>query len=277
MAVWNTAASLPLIVRSGPSSYISDPNGLPLEQVTASGPVYFYHLDQIGNTHALTDSTGAVQGTYAYDPYGNVTTSSGSVTNPLQFQGQNLDSMSSLYYMRARWYDPSSGQFMSVDPIVAVTRSPYAFTAGNPINVRDATGLDKSWWDRVKDIGLITLTCLTGAIDCLLDAVTRALEPTDAGERNPDPHIYEKNASHIFRDAPGHLSCDSPENRQLLISTVTPDNYLGEDKWGNQWYARTQDDGSEVWVETRNGTEIRDGGVNPTPGKWDPQTGLSRT
>jgi RHS repeat-associated protein len=94
--------------------------------------VLFYHQDQIGSTRALTDSTGAVVQRYQYDSYDNLAQSSGSATNPFQFAGQYLDSESGLYCMRARYYEPSTGQFISRDPIVSQTRQPYSYAADSP-------------------------------------------------------------------------------------------------------------------------------------------------
>lgn len=45
-----------------------------------------------------------------------------------------------LYYLRARYYDPSTAQFLTLDPAIAATRSPYAYVAGNPLNATDPTG-----------------------------------------------------------------------------------------------------------------------------------------
>lgn len=42
---------------------------------------------------------------------------------------------------QARYYDPTSGQFISVDPIVAKTREPYGYTTDNPLNLSDPSGL----------------------------------------------------------------------------------------------------------------------------------------
>jgi hypothetical protein len=41
-----------------------------------------------------------------------------------------------------RYYDPSTEQFLSVDPAVAATGTPYAFTGGDPVNGSDPDGLD---------------------------------------------------------------------------------------------------------------------------------------
>jgi hypothetical protein len=72
---------------------------------------------------------------------------------------------------------------------------------------------------------------------------------------------------HIFRDAPGHVA-DTPANRTLLESTAqNPGNYVGMYN-GNKVYARTQSDGTQVWVYERNGV-IQNGGVNTTP--WTPE------
>ena len=83
-------------------------------------------------------------------------------------------------------------------------------------------------------------------------------------------------ASHIFRDAPGHLSDDTTGNRALVTETANDAaNLLGTDQWGSDWYARTLPDGSQVWVRVQDGV-IRSAGINPTPGTWDPTRGLRR-
>lgn len=142
---WDLAEGLPLLLqKSNPqevSQFISGPGGLPLEQVEGTS-VFYYHHDQLGSTRALTDSTGAIAATYSYDAYGNTTASTiGKVTTPLQFAGQYQDAESGLYYMRARYYDPATAQFLSRDPAVAVTRSAYGYVGDNPLNSKDPSGL----------------------------------------------------------------------------------------------------------------------------------------
>ncbi len=64
--------------------------------------------------------------------------------------GPVVDAETGFQYLRARYYDPATGQFLSRDPITAQTRSPYAYTYGNPLNWRDPTGLDI--FDDVSDV-----------------------------------------------------------------------------------------------------------------------------
>ena len=40
-----------------------------------------------------------------------------------------------------RYYDPATGQFLSVDPLVAATEQPYSYAGNNPVNVTDPSGL----------------------------------------------------------------------------------------------------------------------------------------
>jgi RHS repeat-associated protein len=120
--------------------YVTGYGGLPLEQVTSTGAAYYYHLDQLGSVRAMTDSTGTPQNMYAFDPYGNITSSTAPLANPFGFAGQYRDSESSLYYLRARYYDPSTGQFISRDRITALTREPYSYAADNPPNLTDPGG-----------------------------------------------------------------------------------------------------------------------------------------
>ena len=81
--------------------------------------------------------------------------------------------------------------------------------------------------------------------------------------------------SHIFRDDVGHLM-DTPENQQALVNlTNNPANRLGTDRFGNQWFAQIQSDGSQLWGSVRNGV-VQNGGLNTTPRNFNPATGLSK-
>lgn len=85
----------------------------------------------------------------------------------------------------------------------------------------------------------------------------------------------DSTTGHIFRDAEGHIP-DTPENRALLEDVANdPANFRRTDKYGNEWYTKIQSDGSQVWVESRNGN-IFEGGVNNTPKPWNPETGLKK-
>jgi len=106
----------------------------------SSRPGRAYHHDQLGSTRAITNASGAVVATYAFAPYGNAVASSGTLKNPFLFDGQYHDAKSGLYYLRARYYDPTTAQFLTVDPDVTSTRSPYAYVEGHPLNGADPSG-----------------------------------------------------------------------------------------------------------------------------------------
>jgi RHS repeat-associated protein len=137
--LWDESGSLPLLLSDGTTTFVYGPGGLPVEQIAGS-TVLDYHQDQLGSTRLLTNSLGSVEATYTYDPYGNVIGSTGALTS-LGFAGQYRDGESGLYYLRARYYDPTTAQFLTRDPAVVTTRSPYGYVHGDPLNGRDPTGL----------------------------------------------------------------------------------------------------------------------------------------
>jgi RHS repeat-associated protein len=76
----------------------------------------------------------------------------GASVNHWLFTGEQHDADSELYYLRARYYDPESGRFLSRDPLPG--GQPYAYAGGNPINRVDPSGLTWSstiGWDIVDE------------------------------------------------------------------------------------------------------------------------------
>ena len=87
--------------------------------------------------------------------------------------------------------------------------------------------------------------------------------------------IFEKNAKHIFRNAPGHL-LDTATNRQLLIDVASDTkNFLGYDKYKTVWFAKITDSGKQIWVGVRENS-IRYGGLNDVPKRFNSETGLCK-
>ena len=106
---------------------------------------------------------------YVYDSFGNLTASTGTITNPFQYTGREFDSETGLYYYRARYYDLSIGRFISEDPIgfEGSGTNFYAYVHNDPINLIDPFGLKAC-----KDA---TRNCLQRALGSLFPGVTASV------------------------------------------------------------------------------------------------------
>jgi RHS repeat-associated protein len=138
---WDTQVELPSILSDEQNSYIYGPANIPIEEIQSKGVVLYLHHDQQGSTRMLTSATGATEATITYDAYGNTTGATGNTVNPLGYDGQYTNADTGLIYLRARAYDPSTAQFVSADPIEAITGQPYTYAADNPFNALDPSGL----------------------------------------------------------------------------------------------------------------------------------------
>lgn len=141
---WDDTSQLALLLTDATNNYIYGPDGLPIEHITTNGTPVFYHHDQLGSTRMLTTSGGNVAATYTYDPYGNLTSQSGTIDTPLRWAGQYEDAQTGLQYDRARYYDPQTGQFISRDRLDALTHQPYSYAGDNPVDATDPSGLDST-------------------------------------------------------------------------------------------------------------------------------------
>jgi RHS repeat-associated protein len=132
-------------------SYIYGPHNRMVEQISSGGTITYLHHDQQDSTRLMTGSTGTSTGRFTYDSYGNQTGHTGTTTTPLGYDGQYTSSDTGLIYLRARVYDPTTAQFLSVDPAAASTRAPYNYASDNPLSSGDPSGLCN------EDTGLIYL------------------------------------------------------------------------------------------------------------------------
>ena len=99
--------------------------------------------DALGSSLALTGSTGAIQSQYGYDPFGNTTASGAISANAFLYTGRENDG-SNLYFLRARYYNPAIGRFISEDPKkLAAGINFYSYVWNDPVGHLDPFGLDK--------------------------------------------------------------------------------------------------------------------------------------
>ena len=117
--------------------------------VTKAGSTFYYHQDGLGTVTELTDSNGAVAKAYAYDAYGTILESPGTVEQPYTYTDREFDSESGLLYYRARYYDAGTGRFLQKDPIgiVGGDLNLYRYTQNAPVDYIDPSGLTRLWYD----------------------------------------------------------------------------------------------------------------------------------
>jgi RHS repeat-associated protein len=122
--------------------YVYDGAGL-VAKITPGNQYYFYHYDSLGSTIAITDNAGQVVNTYCYSPEGLVGAQE-TILNPFTYVGRFgvMAEGNGLYYMRARYYDPETGIFISKDPIGYLGGlNLFTYVGGNPLNRIDPLGL----------------------------------------------------------------------------------------------------------------------------------------
>jgi len=120
----------------------------------------WYHFDALGSTDRLTGADGSATDTYIYKAFGPLAASTGSTTNPFRYVGKlgYYDQGSGPLYVRARHLRPTTGSWLSVDPVEGQPR--HVYVQANPVIRVDASGLatigetcrDGHFGDKLKKI-----------------------------------------------------------------------------------------------------------------------------
>ena len=123
----------------------------------------FYLFDALGSTRQLTNAAGVVSDSYLYDSFGTIITVTGSTASWFRYVGRlgyYYDEDLLQYYVRARFYSPVLGRFISRDPLWYAFQelNAYRYSLSNFANQSDPSGLDP--------VHITSKSCSNGANGC---------------------------------------------------------------------------------------------------------------
>ncbi len=106
----------------------------------------------------MMDGSGNIVVKYSYDAWGNILYQWTSITNLDHINPYRYDEEINLYYLNARYYDPSIARFISSDDVSFISDDQassinlYVYTLNNPVIYTDSTGY---WIDTAIDIASV--------------------------------------------------------------------------------------------------------------------------
>lgn len=117
---------------------------------------------------SISNSTGAVAQTYAYDSFGKPTASTGTLSNPFQYTGREFDAETGIYYYRARYFDPSAGRFLSEDALrFQAEANFYRYVWNSPVGWIDPSGNDSCFVRTLNSFTQVPCTPPPGGMSCI--------------------------------------------------------------------------------------------------------------
>ena len=136
--------------------------GADLVSQEINGKVYAYLYDGHGTVRALANESGKLTDTYTYDAFGNLISSTGSTANNYRYCGEQFDSTTGLYYLRARYMNPSVGRFISMDSYEGSIDDPislhkYLYANSNPVSNSDPSGYSTLTGTQVAMAGMAAI------------------------------------------------------------------------------------------------------------------------
>ena len=190
----------------------------------------YYEADALGSISSLSNSSGTPANTYAYDSFGNLTASTGTLSNYFQYTGREFDAEIGLYYYRARYYDSTIGRFLSEDPLrfkagAMILEDPFHFKPGtnfynyafnSPLQWRDPDGKQVGWqvlgnivsWLKCGIYGLFGISTVPQTAQGIGGMSTDEIENTNSANQQVGNNVSNASSQNIQQ------ACR--ENRNLI-------------------------------------------------------------
>lgn len=148
---------------------------------------HYYGYDGGFHVRQLSDAAGVVTDSYSYDAYGNLVAVSGATPNVFLYRGEQYDPSLQMYYLRARWYWPQTGRFVTADTYKGEKEEPpslhwYLYAHAEPVN-----GLDPSGQSR-----LLSGAAIYGAMAATLGPAIQRLGLNARGLASLGEYVYPR-------------------------------------------------------------------------------------
>ncbi|QYZ80444.1 RHS repeat protein [Methanofollis formosanus] len=150
--VWDVSAGLPQVLTEtdGQGTSLSLYGLQRISTTDPPGGQIYYQYDGLVSVRDLSDSSGSTVNSYSYDAFGEPDLTTDPVDNDFLFTGEQMDPETGLIYLRARYYDPETGRFISKDPFTGFASVPaslnrYTYVHNNPVRFTDPSG-KVVWW-----------------------------------------------------------------------------------------------------------------------------------
>ena len=116
-----------------------------IAKIGVSNGIDYYLYNAHGDVTQLVNAAGTIRNQYDYDIFGETILSVEETENSIQYSGEFLDESAGLYYLRARFYNPTTGRFISEDSYKGDIKDPaslnlYTYCHNDPINFSDPSG-----------------------------------------------------------------------------------------------------------------------------------------
>lgn len=178
------------------------------------GETRYYNYDGEGNTSELTDANQNVTDSYEYSAFGEEVARTGSTENPFGYKGAlgyyTNGEMNDIY-VRARTYEPTTGRWLSLDPIGFLSGTHrYQYVHNAPINFSDPSGLFECCCCCVDDLQFTNIQKIW------------SLEFPILGQVNAVGHKFTLETAFKHKPGPGPNTCSLEWQEYSTSSTINP-------------------------------------------------------
>ena len=122
-------------------------NGIARVQIDAGERLSYLHSDHLATPRLATDNSGRIVWRWEGEAFGGAAVTAGvEVEINLRFPGQYFDAETGWFYNYYRYYDPTTGRYITSDPIgLAGGLNTYGYVGGNPVGFIDPFGLQRCY------------------------------------------------------------------------------------------------------------------------------------
>ena len=228
--------------------------------------VEYVHTDGLGSVVAVSNAAGQVIERREYEPYGHQLTP--ALADGPGYTGHVQDAATGLTYMQQRYFDPSAGRFLSVDPVTAYDSGDmrhfnvYAYAFNSPYRFTDPDGQDPLEFFEGYIVGFGNEMAMRTLHDSYGGADSARQAGFEAGQvggvvvsfLNPRGYIQQA-GKNIFRRGPD-VAGSANTASSVTRGGVQANRAAGQ--VGESFLARTYGGRNQVTLQTSQGRRVID-------------------